>query len=99
MNLSDGPPIIGFFTTRIVRAKSLDEAEEKAKAMVLTDWTSGEYASSNVGSRPILRVDSVYGSNWWQHLRFKNKGHSFFAEEENAEQSVQPDRREDAAPG
>ena len=99
LDLSDGPPIVGFFTTRVVRANSIPEAEEKAKTMVPADWTTGEYAASNVGSRPILRVDTVYASSWWQHLRFENKGHSFFAEEENAEQAVQPDRREDAAPG
>lgn len=99
LDLSNGPPIVGFFATRFVQASSIDEAEEKAKTMVLIDWTAGESAKSNVGSKPILRIDSVYASNWWEHMRSKNKGHTFFAEEERAEQSVQPDRREDAAPG
>ena len=89
-----GPPIIGFFTTHAVRAHSVEEAEEMAKAMVLGDWTTGEYASANQGGAPVLKVESVYASSWWRFLRFKNKGHSFFtADEEDAEQAVAADRR------
>jgi hypothetical protein len=40
-----GPPIIGFFTTRAVRAHSVEEAEQMAKANVTSDyvqkWTVG----------------------------------------------------------
>jgi len=86
-NLSDGPPIVGFFTTRVVRSDSVPEAEQKAKAMVLADWTTGEYAASNVGGKPELKADRVYGSNWWQYLWFKNNGHVFFTADENAEQN------------
>ena len=97
-DLSNGPPVVGFCTTRIVRSDSVSGAEQKAKAMVLADWTTGEYAALNLGARPELKVDSVYGSNWWEHLWFKNKGHVFFAAGENAEQSVAADGREGAAP-
>ena len=81
-----GPPIIGFLTTRAVRAHSVEEAEQMAKAMVLEDWTTGQYASSNQGGAPVLKVERVYASSWWKFLRFKNRGHSFFtADDEDVE--------------
>lgn len=82
-----GAPIIGFFTTRLVKARTVDEAEDKAKKIVLTDWTVGEYASVNQGGTPTLKVDAVYFASWWHSLRFKNTGHIFYTESEHVEQS------------
>lgn len=93
VDLYDGPPVVGFFTTRIVRAESVKAAEEAAKAMVLADWTEGEHAALNQGGVPRLRTEAVYASSWWQHLRFRNHGHTFFPEEDaDAEQAVAADR-------
>jgi hypothetical protein len=80
-----GEPIIGFFTTRLVKARTVDEAEGKAKEMVLSDWTVGEYASINQGGTPALKVDTVYSASWWQSLKYKNTGHTFYTENEPAE--------------
>ncbi|MDC0680888.1 hypothetical protein [Sorangium atrum] len=85
---ADGePPIIGFFATRAVRARSVKQAEEIAKAMVLADWTTGEYALLNRGGAPVLKVEGVNALSWWRFLRFKNTGHAFFktVDEDDAE--------------
>ena len=83
-----GAPMVGFFTTRLVKAGTVEEAEEKAKKMVLLDWTVGEYASANQGGKPALRVEAIYSASWWQWLIFKNTGHSFYTRGETAEQFV-----------
>ena len=93
-DLSGGPPIIGFFATRVVHADSLQEAKKKATDMVLADWTTGEYAALNIGNRPVVKVDGVYASNWSKHFVFKNKGHAFFTEDGSAEQAIAADRGE-----
>ena len=54
-------PIIGFYTTRRVRAASPEEAVAVARNLVLTDWTgTGKYASANRGSVPELSVEEVF---------------------------------------
>ncbi|WP_437914873.1 hypothetical protein WME73_04505 [Sorangium sp. So ce302] len=94
-----GPPIIGFFATRAVRAHSVKQAEELAKAMVLADWTTGEYALLNQGGAPVLKVEGVDALSWWRFLRFKNTGHAFFTtvDEDDAEQAVSAERPEAGA--
>jgi hypothetical protein len=81
----NGPSIIGFFTTRLVRAATTIEAEKKAKGMVLNEWSSGRYAKANKGSLPVVSVESVEKSNLLESLRFKNKGYSFYMEEQKEE--------------
>ena len=52
-------PIIGFYTTRRVWASSSSVAERKAEALVIEEWTSGQYAQSNKGAVPALKVESI----------------------------------------
>jgi hypothetical protein len=78
----NGPPIIGFFTARLVMAATAAEAEKRAKDMVLSEWSSGEYARANKGSMPILTVESVQESSLSEKLRSKNKGYSFYMQED-----------------
>ncbi|WP_437297884.1 hypothetical protein [Sorangium sp. So ce426] len=94
-----GSPIIGFFATRAVRAHSVKQAEELARAMVLADWTTGEYAPLNQGGAPVLKVEGVDALSWWSFLRFKNTGHVFFTtvDEDDAEQAVSAERPEAGA--
>ncbi|WP_437907153.1 hypothetical protein WME95_04415 [Sorangium sp. So ce327] len=96
VEVADGePPIIGFFATRAVRAHSVKQAEEIAKAMVLADWTTGEYAPLNQGGAPVLKVEGVDALSWWRFLRFKNTGHVFFSmDEDDAEEAVSAERPE-----
>ncbi len=75
-------PMIGFFTTRLVKADSAAEAEDKAKAMVLSEWSSGTNAEANKDMLPILSVESVNESTFVESLSFKNTGYSFYCEGE-----------------
>jgi hypothetical protein len=78
----NSPSIIGFFTTRLIRAATVTQAQKKAKEMVLNEWASGCYAKANRGSLPVLSVESIDKSNIMESLRFKNKGYSFYMTEE-----------------
>ena len=54
-------PVIGFFTTRIVKAQNLEEAHSAAKHLVLSEWQlGGPYAADNVGSLPKLLVEESW---------------------------------------
>jgi len=70
--------IIGFYTTRAVRAASTEEAVDRAKALVNADWASGPYQESNAGSHPSLAVEDVYSDNVLGYLTFHNKGYVFY---------------------
>jgi hypothetical protein len=82
----DGPhpdrPIVGFYTTRIVRAKTPEEAGQRVIEMILADWTQGEWASLNRGGVPKLKVDDVWKVGFWRWLTFKSRGHIFFPADE-----------------
>ncbi len=65
------PSITGFFTTRLVQATTTEEAEEKAKTMILTEWTSGEYARANKGSLPSPTVSSIEKTTFIESLKSK----------------------------
>jgi hypothetical protein len=85
----DGPSIVGFFTTRLVRAATTVEAEKKAKDIVLNEWSLDQYAEANRGSLPGLSVETIDKCTLLESLRFKNKGYSFYmAEEEQTEKTV-----------
>lgn len=72
------PSITGFFTTRLVRASTTEEAEKKAKTMILAEWTSAEYAKVNKGSLPSLTVSSMEKTNFIESLKSKYTGYSFY---------------------
>jgi len=78
----NGPPITGFFTTRLVRASTIEEAEEKAKTMILTEWASGDYARANKGSFPSLTVSSMEKTSFIESLKSKYSGYSFYLHDE-----------------
>lgn len=77
----EAEPIIGFFTTRVVRAKSPDSAIEIAKALILQEWETGKYEQTNTGSLPELSVEMVSRPSWYQMLfrRIPTKGYSFYS--------------------
>ena len=74
----NGPSIAGFFATRLVRAGTADEAEEKAKSMILSEWTSGSYANANKGSLPNLTISSVHKSSFMERFMSKFEGYTFY---------------------
>lgn len=73
-------PIIGFYTTRRVRADNPAAAAEAAKAKVLKEWESGEYAAVNTGGLPDLKIDRVDELRGFAKI-FSNaptKGYTFY---------------------
>ncbi len=57
----DGTLVVGFFTTRLVRATDLVAAERQAKDLVLSEWQpGGTYAAANRGSAPALTVEESF---------------------------------------
>ena len=75
-------PIVGFYTTRLVRAASREAAGHKAEAMLLAEWKSPPYVDSNKGSMPRITVEEVNETSFFDSLRFKNSGHVFYTEED-----------------
>jgi hypothetical protein len=54
-------PAIGFFATRLVRARDPGHAASLAKELVLSEWRPGAtYASSNLGLLPALVVEESW---------------------------------------
>ncbi|MDI4635540.1 hypothetical protein J7U46_20925 [Pelomonas sp. V22] len=70
--------IVGFYTTRIVRAANEEAAELAACAMVQAQWLEPEYKSNNIGGPPQLKIESVQRSSFIAWLRFRNTGHTFY---------------------
>ena len=74
--------IIGFYTTRLVKADTPQEAEIKTKEIIIKEWSSGPYALANKGSLPKLSVKRVTGKTFFDSLRVKNKGYSFYSHDD-----------------
>jgi hypothetical protein len=77
--MEDRPPIIGFYTTRHVKASSAEAASEKVKDVVLSDWRSGVYAQANHGNLPELTIKSVDKIRFIDALRSPNAGYTFYS--------------------
>ena len=79
---SSGDQIIGFYTTRWVKANNPEEAKERAKKLVLSAWTEGEYAKVNEGDPPKVSVDSIHSVGFLNYLWNRpGKGHAFYSSE------------------
>lgn len=76
--------IVGFYTTRIVRATDEADAERAACAMVQAQWLAPKYKSNNVGGPPQLSIESVQRTSFWAWLRSRNTGHVFYGPEDEA---------------
>ncbi len=76
-------PAIGFLTTRDVRASSLQEAERKAKELVLVEWRSGgKYFSANQGACPSITVEESFQLTYLRGIfARKPSGYSFYTHE------------------
>ena len=79
MPTEGGAPVIGFYTTRHVKASSHEAASEKAKDVVLRDWKDGVYAQANHGEMPELTIESVDKIRFIDALRSPNAGYTFYA--------------------
>jgi hypothetical protein len=84
LNLADvdaEKPIVGFHTTRAVRADSLEAAIEAARKSVLAEWASGRYRGASSGGPPNLIVDETYSDSFFGNLLFRGNGYSFYCDE------------------
>ena len=76
--------IVGFYTTRLVRASSEAEAERQASGIVLAEWSTGKYGSLNQGARPTLSTEWVKRTSFLDKFVFKATGHMFYGAEDDA---------------
>lgn len=79
--------IVGFYTTRIVRAANAQEAGRAACAMVQRQWLSPAFTSNNTGGEPRLAIESIQRTTFWAWLRSRNTGHSFYGADDATEKS------------
>jgi hypothetical protein len=79
-----GQEIIGFYTTRLVRAPSEETAVIKARAKVEAQWSEGRYAHSNEGSIPDLSTEWVRRTSFLDLFFFKATGHVFYPEDDGS---------------
>lgn len=74
------PPAVGFFTTRDVRARDLEQAHRVAKERILSEWRpGGAYATGNAGAIPSLAVESSFSMGLLKGLfGRKPAGYTFY---------------------
>ena len=84
--LFEGSSVVGFFTTRLVRAASAAQAESFAKELVSSEWRDrGPYAAANRGSGPVLTVEQSFQVGVLAGLLGrKSSGYSFYRQEDEA---------------
>ena len=80
----EGTPVVGFFTTRVVRAYDLARAEIHAMNEVRGEWMpGGAYASGNTGSLPTLFVEESFPIGLLSGVfGRKPSGYSFYSRED-----------------
>ena len=75
--------IVGFYTTRWVKAQNVDDAKHLAVDLVLRDWTDGEYADLSSGSPPRITNDMINEVNFFTYLRRRpGRGHTYYSSED-----------------
>lgn len=74
----DQPPIVGFFTSRVVWAGDLKAAQAKALQNVRDVWVRGDCAGQPTSEQLLLAVSESSSSSFCQWLLAPNKGHVFF---------------------
>lgn len=80
----DDDSAIGFFTTRLVRAVDLANAETLARDLVLSEWRpGGDYAQANRGAVPVLSIERSFPVGWLQGIfGRKGSGYAFYCHED-----------------
>ena len=75
--------VVGFFTTRVVRAQTLADAQHLAKQLVLTEWRAGgAYAVCNRGGVPSLVVEESFRIGFLRGVFGRSrKGYAFYTQD------------------
>ena len=77
--------IVGFFTTRVVRATTSEEAERKAISAVRSEWQKPKFKNQLGGRSLDLAVSEVGESSFLRWLKAPNRGHTFFSDASHGE--------------
>jgi hypothetical protein len=79
----EGTPVVGFFTTRVVRSPDISTAQRDVMERVLSEWRpGGEYAAANRGSVPALAVENSFQVPYLAGLfGRKGGGYTFYRHE------------------
>ena len=89
--IDDDTAVIGFITTRVVRANSEIDAAAAAKGMIREDWSNGDYASANKGGFPIITIEWTRRDAFLDALRFKNGGYTFYCSDDDSPEDIAVD--------
>ncbi|WP_394672581.1 hypothetical protein [Limnobacter sp.] len=81
---ASGQDLIGFYTTRLVRASSEEEAERRAHAKVGSQWRTAEYARNNLGAPPELSTEWIRRTSFLDLFFFTATGHAFYFQDADA---------------
>ena len=76
-----GDAMIGFYTTRAVRAKSAKAAETAALALVSDEWAKPPLSRQYTGRSPELGIEQVHSVSILKALLTRNKGYTFYCRE------------------
>lgn len=79
----EGTPVVGFFTTRMVRSPDISTAQRDVMERVLSEWRpGGAYAAANHGSVPALTVENSFQVRYLVGLfGRKGGGYTFYRNE------------------
>jgi hypothetical protein len=86
----DGPPIVGFYTSRNVTTADVDGAVEAATAIIRAEWTTGDYASASRGSAPVLTAEGVFSISALKRWFTRVQGYTFYADDDEGEPENPP---------
>ncbi|MBF7074083.1 hypothetical protein ISG33_11800 [Glaciecola sp. MH2013] len=74
----------GFFTTRWVKAVSLDDAENKAVELIKNDNSLNGVVVKSDESTPIIYLENIRSVSWLTYIwRKPGKGYSFYNEHDS----------------
>ena len=71
----------GFFTSRVTRAETLNEAAAQALELLSHEWESSSFLPHGGKGLKLAIVDG-WQIGWLVALRRKNKGHTFYASDD-----------------
>ena len=74
----------GFLTTRLVKAVSLDEAENKDVELIKNDNSLNGVVVKSDKSAPMIYLENISPVSWLTYIRRKpGKGYSFYNEQDS----------------
>lgn len=75
--------IVGFYTTRWVKAQNVEDAKHLAIGLVVRDWTEGEYADLASGSPPRITIEKTNEVSLFTYLRRRpGRGNTFYSSDD-----------------